>query len=123
MFQWLQKILVILAWTLVLGHNVFPHHHHDDDVVIEHHDDHDDDDDHDHNLFTFGQLDEVFIPGKIEATIFSDFIPSLFMHFVKELSLALHVCSKKTEYSLKYEFPPPSVYQYTHTLRGPPAII
>jgi hypothetical protein len=121
MFQWLQKILVILAWTLVLGHNVFPHHHHDEDLVIEHHehDDHDDDD-QDHNIFTFGQLDDVFIPGKIEAKVFNDYIPALFIHFVKEFSLALTVFCKKSEYNFKYEFPPPSTYHHTHSLRGPP---
>ncbi len=122
MKQWLQKILVSLAMLLVLGHNVFPHHHHDEEIAIEQHRHHDDDhdDDHHHSLFSFGQMDEIFIPGKIQCNFHCDYTPFIFTIAGNELNFELTLFYKKPEYSFCKEFPPPGSYLHTYSLRGPP---
>lgn len=125
---WLPKILVLLAWTLVLGHTVFPHHHHNEEQGIEHHDDddddhdddHDHDQDHDHSIFAFGQLDDVFIPHKAPCNLLCDYFSILFIAPVSNFNFALSFFHKKPDYSFKTEFPPPGIYRFTLSLRGPP---
>jgi hypothetical protein len=120
MNQWLQKILISLTCTLVLGHNIFPHHHHDEAAAIEHHHGHDDDDDHDHNIYSFGQLDESFVPAKIQCGLYCDYASIIFAQPVNEFNFELTPFNKKPEYSFKKEFPPPGNYHHKLSLRGPP---
>lgn len=122
MKQWLQKILISLAVLLALGHNVFPHHHHDEVIAIEQHHEHDDDhdEDHHHSLFSFGQMDEIFIPGKIQYNFHGDYTPLIFTIAGNEINFELSFFYKKPEYSFCKEFPPPDSYLQTSSLRGPP---
>ena len=122
MKQWLQKILISLAVLLVLGHNVFPHHHHDEEIAIEQHHDDDDDheDDHHHSLFAFGQMDEIFIPGKIQCNFHCVYTPFIFKVAGNEFNVELTLFYKKPDYSFCKEFPPPGKYHHTSSLRGPP---
>lgn len=67
-------ICLILSLSVVLAHSIFPHHHHlvSDQTAhnedIDHHEDadhhHHDDESDDHNVFSFGQLEDSFLTGK-----------------------------------------------------------
>lgn len=118
MKQWLKKILGSLAILLVLGHNVFPHHHHDEEIAIAEHHDHDDNDHH--SLFAFGQMDEIFLPGKMQCIFHCYYTPFIFKVAGNELNLELTLFYKKPEYSFCKEFPPPGSYLHPSSLRGPP---
>ena len=105
---------------LVLGHNVFPHHHHDEEIAFEQHHDHDDD--HNHSLFAFGQMDEIFIPGKIQCNFHCDYTPFIFLVAGNEFNFELTLFYKKPEYSFSKEFQPPENHLLNLPSRAPPAI-
>lgn len=119
MKQWLQKIFVSLAIILVCGHNVFPHHHHDEDLAVEQHHDHDD---HDHGdgFFSSGHVDNIFVPSNRHFDFYCDAGLVIFTVPTIGLNFELSYISKKTEYSLNKEFPPPVSHLNTSLLRGPP---
>ena len=119
MKKWLQKLFVSIAILLVCGHNVLPHHHHDDDLAIEQHHDHDDND-HDHGFFSSGHVDDSFVPNNNYYDFHCEASQLICTFPFIEFNFQLSYISKKTEYSLNKEFPPPGSYLNTFFLRGPP---
>ncbi len=121
MNQLFRKIFVSLAIVLVCGHNVFPHHHHDEELIIDQH--HGQDDDHhdgDHDLFSTAHVDDAFVTGKMQCGFYFDAAPVVLETAYRIFNAELTFVYKKPEYSLNKEFPPPSDYHYTSSLRGPP---
>jgi hypothetical protein len=87
-----------------------------------HHDDDGGDKDNDHNVFSFGQLDEVFIFSQHQANITNHAIATLFLIPINGLSLLLELYENKTYFITHHEFPPPQEYFYSSSLRGPPTV-
>ena len=128
MQKWWQKIILLVAVATILGHGFMPHHHHDAIETVAHHQDHDEgheqererDVQHHHNLFSFAQLDEDFIPaklqkGNVELPILYLLTPAITYHFnqVKKRS--------KAHFGFYREFPPPDTYTSQLFSRPPPA--
>ena len=113
------KFFVGLALLVVLGHTAIAHHHHDEFVIAEDHHDHDDE--HEHSIFSFGHLDEDFVPSKSQQNL-----PADLGYFIAELILGEmqnhFAISSKIDYQLRNEYPPPDNHYHTTSLRGPPFI-
>jgi hypothetical protein len=120
MVKFLEKILIALAIFLVLGHHIFPHHHHDDPPVIEHHDDHDHDHGMDHSLFSFGHLDDIYLPGKVVCSLNGDFTLHFYILPANQFETDLIFYNRFQSFFPKNEFPPPRAFLVFHLLRGPP---
>lgn len=132
MQKWLQKILLLLAVATIIGHSCLPHQHHEAIEAVAHHDhhdeeqetgthhhDHDKDKDEDHSLFSFAQLDENFVPVKlqdlsIELPIAYLLTPVIIYHYnlLKDRSI--------THFGLYKEYPPPGNCLSQLPSRGPP---
>jgi hypothetical protein len=132
MRKWWQKIILFVAVATIIGHNSMPHHHHDAIEPVGHHLNHEEDHDqqsnhHDHqqdtednhNLFSFAQLDEDFVPVKfqkvnIELPIPYLLTPAITYHFnqIKQQS--------KNHFGYYREFPPPDNYTSNLFSRPPP---
>jgi hypothetical protein len=128
----LQKIVLLIAVITVTGHTVFPHfhhedksqaghHHHDENfTAAHHHDDDADDNGNQHNLFSFAQIDETFIPGKAVLKNFElpfTYLPALVVSILSD-NFPVNTITK---YGWYKEFPPPG-YSFSHLpSRAPPA--
>jgi hypothetical protein len=113
-------IILIFSYTVVLGHGIFAHHHHEAFEVSDHHDDDHDDDDHDHSLFSFGTIEDNFIPGNPQVTVNSNVGIQLFT-FLHNFSLIdTPLFEREIVYSTYQEFPPPENYHHSCGLRAPP---
>jgi hypothetical protein len=133
MWKWWKNIALFAALATIIGHNSLPHHHHDAIEPVSHHLEHDEDhhapgedqDDeqdteHHHNLFSFAQLDEDFLPVKVQKVTIHFSVPYLpapviSYHFnqVKE--------QPKNHFSYYREFPPPDNFISGLFSRPPPA--
>src|SRR5687768_16822858 len=85
----IKAILLLLLFSFVLGHSVFPHHHHLAQPMADHHHYHDVAHHHDahedsgHSIFSFIQIDDIFINGKqLTVPITIVFAPSASFTFV-----------------------------------------
>jgi hypothetical protein len=82
--KWLSKILMLLSVATIIAHSSVGHHHHEDMKTFIHHDQehnnshnsHDDDntdgEQNHHNIFSFAQLDDTYLPshyGKISVEV------------------------------------------------------
>ncbi len=115
MNQGFHKIVVLLALLVVMGHSILPHHH-EEHAAIEHHHDNDPD----HNVFSFIQLDEAFIPSKTGCSANYDSHSPIFISQLNEFNFTLTSFNKKPDYSFEKEFPPPRDYFNILSFRGPP---
>lgn len=133
MIKALQKIMLLVAVTTVIGHSIFPHihhneitfareqHHHDGDSNSKHHhDDEEESNNKQHDLLSFAQLDDNYVPAKkpycnFEAPI--ELIPLITALFIDNSTVAT-----KTHFGWYQEYPPPNDHFRSSSLRGPPAV-
>jgi hypothetical protein len=133
MQRWWQIVALFVAVATIIGHSFIPHHHNDGIKDITHHlhndEDHDaqanyqDDEqgkqDH-HNLFSFAQLDEDFVPVKFNKVSFD--LPILYLltpvisHHISQIEEP-----SKNNFGYYREFPPPHNYIPQLFSRPPPA--
>src|SRR5215218_5883092 len=76
MLKFLHKIVMLVAVATIIGHSTMPHNHHAEIQLLANYDHHNDEgteaDHHDggqskeddHNIFSFAQLDEDFLPSQ-----------------------------------------------------------
>ncbi len=128
----LKKITMLVAVTTVIGHSILPHLHHDEELAENNHKHHHEssagkhdhenqnDDSKHHEVFSFAQLDDIFIPAKNPTKSFSppvELIADLYtIIFSDDLSLII-----KTHYGSHKEYPPPDNPICALSFRGPPA--
>jgi hypothetical protein len=114
---------LLLLFSFVLGHSAVPHHHHVDVPVKKIHDhheashhDHDNEED-DHSVFTFSQIDAIFITGKqLTVPILISFIPTVsFTLVVSEEDVTIEYISNDIHR-------PPLILIPNLTFRGPPSL-
>ena len=118
----LKAIFLLTLFSFVLAHAAIPHHHHVEPPAKEHHHHHDADHDHDsdgeddHNVFTFSQIDEIFLSGKqLSIPIVIAFSPTpSFTLVVSEEDVTI-------EYFEKDIHRPPLIRIPQQTFRGPPS--
>lgn len=122
-----------MAVFTVIAHSILPHIHLDEIVVnVEHHHHHQKSADgkhqqHDsggskgdhHNLFSFAQLDEDFIPSKSQFKKFELPVQYLSTVAITYLLDTFPVYTKKAFARYK-EYPPPDNYFYNLPSRAPP---
>ena len=127
----LQKILLFIAVITVVGHNTLPHHHHEIQAISHHyhheeeqgtksnHHDHDENTENQHNIFSFAQLDENFVPVKFHEVSIE--LPLLYLVApVIDYQLNLHKARSKPQSNYYREFPPPGKYLSNLFSRPPP---
>jgi hypothetical protein len=128
----LGKILMMVAVATIIGHNTLPHHHHmgiqylmhqDENHVhkkstdIDHHD-HEKNSEGDHNIFSFAQLDDCFLPSQFSKVSID--LPILFLLTpIIRFQLDWLVESSKIHFGYYKEFPPPIDY-LSHLFSRPP---
>jgi hypothetical protein len=122
---------MLLAVATIISHNTIAHHHHEEIKPFVHHDHetHHDNHSHDydspddnvngHNVFSFAQLDEDFLPAKygklsIELPVIYLLTPVITFELIK-----LHV-STKTLFGYYREYPPPVWSSHNLFSRPPP---
>jgi len=112
-------ILILLSVFIIVSHNIIAHHHHHE-IEATHHDHNDDtDEDGDHNLFSFGQLDETYIHSNDQVQVNNSFVSLFYIQPV--FSCNINSPSAKQEFSITEIFLPPDNYCcQSHSLRGPP---
>lgn len=131
MKQVIQKILLLVAVLTVTGHSIIPHYHHDESPAtiqhydheeeqagdLDHHDEHNDDH---HNIFSFGQLDENFVPVKWQR---ANAEPSIYYLITPAITHELNLYKARPKIIVGYyrEFPPPDNYSLHLFSRPPPA--
>lgn len=113
----LAKCLLVIAYSFILGHSLVTHNHHNDIEKVQSHHDHDDD----HNIFSFGQLDDTFVPSQNQVTVCSDCAVLPFMHTSYNLTLQINFPASLNNPPAFQEFPPPKNYFSSLSYRGPPA--
>lgn len=123
MLKRLANIFIFLSVIITVGHNVVAHHHHFETEEEEsHHQDGADDKHHDHEMFSFGQLDDSFIFSHSHTTFSNNVNTTLFLIPTNELSIAINFSIGRTDFITHQEFPPPEDYFHSTSLRGPPTI-
>jgi hypothetical protein len=132
MQRWLHKILMLIAVATIVGHNCMPHHHHEEILAVAHHEhqedggtkthhhDHQENKNEKHNIFSFAQLDEDFIPAKFQVEGFE--LPVLYL-LTPEISFQLKlIISPSKAFNYYREYPPPGNYLSQLPSRGPPSL-
>ena len=116
---------MMIAIAIMLGHNFMPHHHDHDTAIPDYHNEHHEDSEHDkdhHNIFSFAQLDENFLPShfgnvNIDLPIVYLLAP-LIIYQLKQLEQ-----QSKTHFGYYREYPPPDTYLSDLPLRAPPVFV
>jgi hypothetical protein len=123
---------MLVAVATIVGHSSMPHHHHVDIQALAHHDDHHKDKgkdthhhDHEqkekdhHNIFSFAQLDEDFLPSQFSKANID--LPILYL-LTPVISFQLNKLKEqsKTHFGYYREFPPPDNYSSNLFSRPPP---
>ncbi len=123
---------MLVAVATIVGHTTLPHHHHELIEALAHHNDHheveDSADHHDHeqnkkdhhNIFSFAQLDEDFVPSQFSKV--SVDLPVLYLLTpVKTYQFKQLKENSKNHFGFYREFPPPGKYASNLFSRPPPA--
>lgn len=122
---------MMVAVATIIGHNTLPHHHHmgmqylihqDEDHVQKNtghdHHDHEENSEGDHNIFSFAQLDDCFLPSQFSKTSID--LPVLFL-LAPVIRFQLNQLAERSKIYFGYyrEFPPPVDY-LSHLFSRPP---
>jgi hypothetical protein len=122
---------MLVAVATVIGHNSMPHHHRTEIQLFTNYDDHHEgaEADHhdqgqskedDHNIFSFAQLDEDFIPSQFSKVNID--LPILYLLTpVITCQIAQLKEQSKNHFGYYREFPPPGNYLSNLFSRPPPA--
>jgi hypothetical protein len=117
----LQKILLFIAVITVAGHSIIPHFHHEAEQAVEKHQHDNEEDDH-HGIFSFAQLDEDYVPAKLQLSGLE--LPVVYL-LTPVISCYLEIIANnsKTHLGCYREFPPPDSYLSKLPARAPPVLI
>jgi hypothetical protein len=117
----LQRILLFIAVITVAGHSIIPHFHHQAEQAVEKHHHDNEEDDH-HGIFSFAQLDEDFVPAKLQLSGLE--LPVIYL-LTPVISFHLEIIANnsKTHFGCYREFPPPNSYLSKLPARAPPLLI
>jgi hypothetical protein len=121
-----QKLILLCAITITLGHSIFPHVHHLESSaflnhsITHHHDDNDHDDNRSahHSLFSFPKIDDNYVPADFciwHGDLSVILLPELF--HLPETKIAF---VPKIAFGWLQEFPPPDLSLRSLAFRGPP---
>ena len=113
---------MMVAVATIIGHNTLPHHHHMGIQYLMHQDenhvhkstdidhrDHEKNSECDHNIFSFAQLDDCFLPSQFSKVSID--LPVLFLLTpIIRFQLDRLVESFKIHFGYYKEFPPPIDY-------------
>ena len=123
MLKRLAYFFIFLSVVITVSHNIVAHHHHFEAEAEEaqHHDD-GDDDHHDHNMFSFGQLDDSFTFSDSHITVNNDVNTTLFLIPSTPFSLTVNIVEGRRDFITHQEFPPPEDYFHFASHRGPPTV-
>jgi hypothetical protein len=132
MAKWINKLLMLVAIATIVGHNSIPHYHHDKKEKFAHHDDdhhqgdqvhhheeEQDTEDH-HNIFSFAQLDDDFLPSPFGKYTIDLPILYLITPFITYQINKL-IEQSTSHFGYYREFPPPDNYLSELPSRGPPS--
>jgi hypothetical protein len=123
---------MLVAVATIIGHNSMPHHHHAEIQLLAHHNDHHDEEgteadhhqeqnkkDH-HNIFSFAQLDEDFVPSQFNKINID--LPILYL-LTPVITYQIDQLKEQSKNHFGYyrEFPPPGNYLSDLFSRPPPA--
>src|SRR5215213_8823434 len=118
MLKCLHKIVMLVAVATIIGHSTMPHNHHAEIQLLANYDHHDDEgaevDHHDggqskeddHNIFSFAQLDEDFLPSqfsKVNIDLAILYLPTPIISYQRDQLQE----QSKTHFGYYREFPPP----------------
>lgn len=120
---------LFLALSVTLAHSVFPHHHHveaekaiHNEDVDHHHDEdghhHEDAEDHQHNIFTFGQIENTFLTGK-QVVVPITIAPVI---EVFEWTSVAYLDQEPDDHYMKDIELPPLIRCQQISFRGPPSL-
>ncbi len=121
---------LFLALSVTLAHSVFPHHHHVESAKAiqnedaDHHQEedhghhHDDAEDQQHNIFTFGQIENTFLTGK---QVVVPIIIAPVIEIFEWTSVAYREQEPDDHYIKDIELPPLIRCQQI-SFRGPPSL-
>ena len=109
-------LFIIFSVAITVSHDIFAHHHHTESI---HYQDHEDEESEEgHNIFSFGQLDEIYTLSNGKIYLISPFV--FLGNPQSEFLFSLNF-SANQEFSIVEIFPPPdNVYCQANILRGPP---
>jgi hypothetical protein len=125
---------MFVAVATIIGHSSLPHLHHEVSEAIAHfnhhdeeqgsesdHYDHDQDTEDHHNIFSFAQLDDNYVPGKFQNTSIE--LPILYL-LTPVITYQLNQLKENSKPLLSYyrEFPPPGDYSSNLFSRPPPIV-
>jgi hypothetical protein len=119
MQKWLYKILLSIAVITVIGHNTLPHLHddHEQTLAIHKHEM----EQKSHNVFSFAQLDDDFVPAKFQQENIALPIVYLLTPFI-DYQLKLLKGKSKDHFGYYREYPPPDIFLSDLPLRAPPVV-
>lgn len=136
MLKTLQKILLLTAVCIAVGHSVFPHihhteekiaahkhHHHDESAPASHHQHEEEESNADkqHGILSFAALDDNYVPGKTFTKKIEP--PAQFLSLISTIVSGYNLLAvKKTEYGEYKEFPPPENVYANLPSRAPPQV-
>jgi hypothetical protein len=124
---------MVLAVTTIVTHSAMPHQHFDFMDVFSHHAEHHDEDDSNpnhqeeeqngdqHNIFSFAQLDEDYLPQPYKISIDLPVLYVLAPVISNEIKISAELI--KNHYGHYREFPPPDDVLSILFSRPPPAFI
>jgi hypothetical protein len=114
-------VLLLLLFSFVLAHSAFPHHHHFTQTIHSHnheHNHHEHEDEQDHNVFSFIQIDTIFLNGK-QITV--PFILICLPTFLETFSVIVNDDTDEELFERDI-LRPPLIAVVKHALRGPPIL-
>ena len=122
---------MMVAVATIIGHNTLPHHHHmgmqyliyQDDHHLHKgtdydHFDHEENSEGDHNIFSFAQLDDCFLPSQFSKVSIDLPVLSLLTPTIR-FQLNRFAERSKIHFGYYKEFPPPIDYS-SHLFSRPP---
>jgi hypothetical protein len=124
---------MLVAVATIMGHNSLPHHHDTGNLPAAHHHDHHDhhgntnngqghhhhEQKEDHNIFSFGQMDDEFLPSQFSKVNID--LPLIYL-LTPVLSFQVKLISQKnkTHFGHYREYPPPNFISSYLFSRPPP---
>ena len=125
----LHKILLLVAVVTVISHSIVPHLHHNELTGehqelsnIRHHHEHEHESkNNDHEVFSFAQLDDNYVPAKgLSKTFASPVEITTLLHTI--VFSANSYLNTKTKFAWYKEYPPPDNPISSLSFRGPPVV-
>lgn len=75
----LSYIFLLFSLVIIVSHNITAHHHHSEFELAQNAVPDDSENDNDHNIFSFGQLDEAYLHSNDQVVLDNNFV--FFLNF------------------------------------------